>query len=110
MYIRISSDDMVVVFIHTYYDGPVSGLCKVNNKLHYFQEDNSTNEYICQPLSFTNKIRFLLDKKVFEFCVGDHYNATLAGTIWKNKPYWLQDKLTNFYYDYFRNWIRKNHA
>lgn len=68
---------MKFVFIDGYYDFPLSGLCTHDNQLCSFSlysewEDETILYKVC-VLSKWEKIKRLLEKKLFEICVGKHW-------------------------------------
>ncbi len=90
-----------LVFVTSFYDKPLYGLCKHNNKLAKFSADHEEEGYTIYPLSSIEKIKCLINKKLFELCVGKHYtyknNKPIDIFRWR-KPIWLHKKLFNIYY------------
>lgn len=67
--------DVNFVWVADYYDMPLSGICRLHGKLHRFSGDYSleTERYQIYRMSLKEKLRWLLRKNLFEFCVGKHW-------------------------------------
>lgn len=89
----ISESQLSVYFCYTFYDIPITGITKINNKFYLFEfsEYLSNDEkyyYECHKLSLFDSYKVRLDKVLCNFCVGGIYNKD---TIWMK-----------LYYKYFR--------
>lgn len=61
-----------IVFVKSYYDGPLSGLARLDGELGRFEFNFDKEDYDFYPLSFSEKISEWLNMKLFEICVGYH--------------------------------------
>lgn len=80
------------VWISNHYDIHLAGLCRVDGRLHRFETNDDTREVTIYRLTRIAKIRWILKKKLFEFCVGYHwtYPNRKQGLNWQyRRPEWL---------------------
>jgi hypothetical protein len=101
--------DLHLVWISDYYDIPLAGiardskgnLCEFEYEVDDSEEDWRDGRYRLFEMSVFAKIRWLVRKKVFEICVGEHwtYPQRANGVMFTRKqPHWFWDRLRNFYY------------
>jgi len=91
-------------WISNHYDYHLNGLCIYNNKLCEFVTKKN-NWCIIFRLYGKTKIKWILRKILFEFCVGYHQTYTHSQLKkWNNfyyrKPKWLYKKLFILYFNY----------
>lgn len=90
------------------YDFPLSGLCRLNNKLCRFKILNwekETPDYKVYNLSFPEKLYWLWKKKVFEICIGRHctYPDKEDGIhFYYKKPKWIWKIIFNIYFHRYK--------
>ena len=102
--------EMNFFFISLFYDVPLSGLCKVNNKIHTFSivsfdahltSNDGKLFYNVYELSSIEKLKQILKKWGFELCVGTHMSYPQRAQkryYHMRKPYWFWKRLFNLYY------------
>lgn len=109
---KVKYEDLKVEFVSNYYDGPLSGLCKFGDRLCYFQLldwERKDWEYEIYDLTFKEKSCKLINKKVFEWCVGYHWTykeGKRTNYFYTRKPEWLYKLLFKFYYRVFAKWLK----
>lgn len=59
----LKESEIDYVWICDYYDGPLTGLCLVDNKLMRFVIDEE-DTYKCFPLTYLQKCKWILNKKI----------------------------------------------
>lgn len=92
-------DQTDFIFVSNHYDIHLSGLCKYDGKLCYFETfDDGESEPVCEiySLSFFEKLKELCDKKMFEMCVG--YNWTYPYRKTGEMPFRMTPWLFKLYY------------
>lgn len=72
-----------LVWVCSYYDGPLAGICRVNGELMRFERGYRAVKYRVFRLSAAQKALWLLRKWLFEACVGEHwsYPARANGAV-----------------------------
>ena len=98
--------ELDIIFVSDYYDMPLGGLCRHNGKIEKFEVDYDTCSATIVSLTPLQRIRALVNKKLFELCVGHHWSYDKKGNQksyfhWR-RPEFLHKMLFNFYY-----WIIK---
>ena len=64
-----------IVFIEDYYDIPLKGTCKYQNRLAKFRKMTTRNDdYEITELSLLEKVYAKLNQWAFEICVGTHWS------------------------------------
>lgn len=106
-------DKMDFVWVSNHYDIHLSGLCKHNGKLCWFQTINDMeynddkDEWImpdCQlySLSWKEWIKLKWKQKRFEWMVGYHWtypHRKQGARFYIRKPEWLYQRLFNWFYN-----------
>ena len=109
------------LWVQSYYDGPLKGLCKYNNEICYFEvKDEVPYEeddeqfikmvYSIYKLTVLEKIKWLWKKKLFELCVGYHYTYPQRKNkewFYYRKPVWLYRFIFCLYYWNWRNYVKR---
>jgi hypothetical protein len=98
--------DVDFVFITKHYDYHLRGLCRYNGELHSFTtdypEDGGSPKVFVQKLSLFGKLKALLNKKMFEICVGYHWTykngKKVTETFKYKKPEWFWRRMFRLYY------------
>jgi hypothetical protein len=93
-----------IIYVSSYYDGPLEGLTKYKGKLCKFLcvDDDEYYYYDIYSLTAWEKIKELWKKKKFELCVGYHWsykNGKRASGFYYRKPQWLYKWLFRMYYN-----------
>lgn len=74
----IRYSELDIVFVESYYDIPLEGLCLYKNKIERFEVvDYDLADYKIVPLTTFQRWSALLNKRMFEFCVGTHWSYKL---------------------------------
>jgi hypothetical protein len=93
-----------IVFVSTYYDGPLEGLTKYKGQLCKFtcvEDDDQYFYYDLYSLTAWEKIKELWKKKKFELCIGYHWsykNGKRLSEFHFRKPQWLYKWLFRMYF------------
>tara|TARA_Y100000310_G_scaffold56232_1_gene51642 strand:+ start:47682 stop:48092 length:411 start_codon:yes stop_codon:yes gene_type:complete len=105
---RIPYEEVDFVWISNHWDMHLSGLCRYNKKLCYFDNvddiyDNKLKDiYVSiHNLIFDEKIEWIIRKKLFEWCVGYHwtYPHRESGVHYrKRSPRWFWQFIQDAYY------------
>lgn len=115
--IKIQYIDLDIVYVSNYYDHPLSGLCMYENELCKFDWQYSEDEVIIIKMSYKEKLKALLSKKMFELCVGYHQtyvNNKKSSWFYYRNPKWFFKLLYKFYYrssyglKWYNFWRKKN--
>lgn len=88
------------VWIADHYDMHLAGILKFHNELCRFETDYETTEVSVYSLNFYEKIKWRVDKLIFEIFVGKHWsypNRINNSFKWRN-PEWLHKFMFNAYY------------
>ena len=98
MIARIPYEHMNWVWISSFWDVPLRGLCKYNGKLCRFQGfgwvyGKKMSRYHIIRLSTISKTIWIIRKFLFEFMVGKHWSSYPDGVKYKHKRF-----LTGAYY------------
>jgi hypothetical protein len=97
----VARQGMQFVWIASFYDVPLNGLCMKDGELMLFRESAEEDQYHVIALSPCRKARWLLRKRLFELCVGEHWSypqrANGVRFHWR-KPVWLHKALFWGYY------------
>lgn len=86
-----------VVFVSNFYDYPLTGLCRLNGKLCWF-DSISHKRFKIFSLNVAEKAEKLFDKWIFEALVGVHWSTKPRRRWGDRKPAWLRNFLSNAYY------------
>lgn len=89
------------VWVSDHYDLHLTGICRDNGKLCRFETDYDTTEVSIFELSLLEKVMWLCQKKLFEWCVGYHwsYPEKKRGAVFGGrKPEWFWNALLKIYY------------
>lgn len=89
---RIPYEHMEWVWISAFWDVPLRGLCKYNNKLYSFQGFGAVcgkkmARYHILKMNLLEKIRWLLRKFTFEIMVGKHWSSYPSRIKYKDKGF-----------------------
>lgn len=95
---RIPSSDIDHVWHSKYHDGPLSGLCRQDGQLCWFENDHASDEYELTPLKGLAKLRAVASWRWFEFCVGTHCSYPRGKTAMQRRGRWFWRRLGNLYY------------
>ena len=107
---EIPYNQMDFVFISSHYDIHLSGLCRVNGKLHRFETPYDYDSIlICNiyELGFLEKTLWLYLKWKFELLVGTQWTYPLVNHVdyQPRKPRWFWKIMSHIYYKRFRGII-----
>lgn len=97
--------DIRVIFVSDYYDGPLSGVCRYKGATCSFNRDWSDDEdtfVSVQELSVSERLRKWGSRTIFGICVGWHWHYGLDGKRARyfggRHPKWIWGALTNIYF------------
>lgn len=94
-------DDLDIVYVNSFYDIPLAGLCRYNGKIERFEVDYDTLKAEIFLLTPWQRFKALLNKKLFEICVGSHWtykNGKRSCYFYWRKPVIIHKMLHNLYY------------
>jgi hypothetical protein len=107
---KLAPEDVDFVWVAGHYDIHLEGICRYENQICAFMaagggwndeaDDYHPVYYDIYQLSFWEKGKWLLDKKMFELCVGYHWTYPQATQMraWKlRKPEFLYKMLYRSY-------------
>lgn len=95
------------VWVQDHWDVHLSGTCIYKDNLCYFETEYPRNVdnfyYDIYKLSSWEKVKWTLEQKLFELCVGYHWTYGKDGRKWSNgfilrKPKWFFNILFNIYH------------
>jgi hypothetical protein len=93
--------ELEIIYVTDYYDIPLSGLCRYNNRIERFEYNEENQEYHIIHLTRYQRIVELFRKKLFEICVGTHQsyvNNKKPSFFYWRKPVILHRILFKLYY------------
>lgn len=99
---RMPPEHIRLVWVASFYDGPLSGLCRVRGKLQRFERLPDAHRYRVYDLTFMERVRWVLSWRLFEVFVGTHCSFP-RGSV---RAWWspmLHRALARFYY----RWIQE---
>jgi len=96
------------MWVTNHYDGiHLRGIIRYNREICEFRTNiNNRNTVSIYWLSTIEKIKWIMRKKTFEWCVGYHFSYPKKKNwvyFHLKKPYWLHKMCFNFYY-YVKGW------
>ena len=110
----LQEQDVNFIWVSDHYDYHKNGLCLYRGKYCEFkgkEVEIKNNNYIFNnvyydiyKLSFKEKIKWLYNKKIFEWCVGYHWsypknsNKKIWDSFHTRKPNWFFSLLLKFFY------------
>jgi hypothetical protein len=100
--VKWDSKEYKFLFRSGFYDHPLSGLCIYENKVHYFEWEYDSEFIEIYELTFLHKIFWLMRKKLFEICVGEHCSYDKGKPTYQMKTNRFSWFLFNFYYYGFK--------
>lgn len=71
---RVPPEHLRIVWVANYYDGPLSGLCRVNGKLQRFERGLEGHRYRVYSLTPRQRALWVLQWRLFELFVGTHWS------------------------------------
>lgn len=99
MITTINYHDVNFIWISCHYDIHLKGLCLYDNKLCRFEVNyNSPEKCEIYSLTILEKIKWSLNKKLFEWCIGYHWTYPLGRSFGKRSPKWFWNKIFFIYY------------
>ena len=99
---KCNVNKLIIVWVSDFYDIELHGLCTHNGSLCEFKTDYETNIATIYSLSFIQKTKWLIRKRVFEICVGYFWSYKNDCYEMKfKKPTWFGKIVFNLYYDVF---------
>lgn len=107
----IPYEDMKFVWIASFWDGPIEGLCKFDGQVMHFREAGANGTYRVSPLTPIRKARWLLRKFLFELCVGKHYSyphRTNGVHFHWRRPIRLHKALFSAYYKFLQPMLKES--
>jgi hypothetical protein len=105
---RIPYKGMRFIYIYSYYDLPLQGLCRMGKELCKFQlidYDAKRIKYHVFKMPWYEKIYHLWNKKLFELCIGYHWSypeLRKPPYFYHRKPKWFWTLIFNIYYGQWR--------
>jgi len=93
--------DLDIVYVTSFYDIPLAGLCRYEGKIQKFETDYDTEESTIIFLTPMQRFRALWSKWLFEICVGTHQsyeNGKRAHYFYWRKPKFLHVFLYKSYF------------
>ena len=93
--------DLDIIYVTSFYDIPLKGLCRYEGKIQKFETDYDTEESTIIFLTPMERLRALWSKWLFEICVGTHQsykNGKRAHYFYWRKPKFLHQFLYRLYF------------
>ena len=93
--------ELDIVFVSSFYDIPLAGLCRYNGKIERFHTDYDTEESTIIFLTPIQRLKALWSKWLFEICVGKHQtyeNGKKSNYFYWRKPVIVHKLLYRLYY------------
>lgn len=95
---RVAPANMDFVWHSDYYDGPINGIARHKGRLHWFERDFDTSDFVLTPLVGMTKLKTVLRWRWFEVCVGKHCSYPEGKVFTSRKGQWFWRELANLYY------------
>lgn len=102
-------DDVDFLWICDHWDIHLTGLCKYRNKICRFETDNDPEHWdagimvTIYKLTLAEKVKWLLRKKLFEWCIGYHctYPHRIKGVRFGGRrPGWFWQLIFVIFYQF----------
>jgi hypothetical protein len=100
----MNKQELEIVYVDSFYDFPLGGLCYYDGKIERFVTDYDTKETTIIHLTSWERFKALCSKKLFEICVGKHHsyvNNKRPHYFYWRKPVFLHKIIFNLY---FKRW------
>ena len=94
-------NNLHILYVIRFYDIPLEGLCLHQGKIEKFIVDYDTLQATIIHLSTLQRFHYLLKKKLFELCVGNHWtykDGQRNSIYYERQPTCLHKALFNIYY------------
>lgn len=98
---EVSSDLIKIVFVSSYYDHPLSGVCTFNGKTYWFDAEYGEETVTLRRMRAFERLQKWARRTLFGVCVGwhQHYkDGKRARYFGGRHPKWFWGALANLYY------------
>ena len=99
--------DVQFVWVSSFYDLALKGLCLEQKELCLFKTDYDTMKVSIYHLAVAEKIRWILRKLLFEWCVGYHFSypqRALGQRFRYRNPKWFSKIVFRVYFYLWKAW------
>lgn len=70
---RVTAEHIRIVWVASFHDGPLLGICRVKGQLQRFERDVTASRYRVYRLTPWQRVLWVLQWRLFEVFVGTHW-------------------------------------